>query len=99
MHATVQQQSRWEFRRLPKTLVESFQLHIDSSFIVHNKQNGLGQGKAHRDSVPMGPKAVRNNKLMVEKIPSETNSSHLGTEHLTSENSEMLMKLVNCFCV
>ena len=36
---------------------------------------------------------------MVEQIPSETNSSDLGTKHLTGERSEMLMKLVNCFYV
>ena len=34
-----------------------------------------------------------------EKIPTETNSSDLGTKHLTSERSEMLMRLVNCFYV
>ena len=34
-----------------------------------------------------------------EKIPSETNSSDLGTKHLISERSEMLMKRVNCFHV
>ena len=39
--------------------------------------------------------AVRNNKLTVEKIPSETNSSDLGAKLLTSERSEMLMNLVN----
>ena len=32
--------------------------------------------------------AVRNNKLTVEKIPSETNSSDLRTKHLTSERSD-----------
>ena len=63
---------------------------------VHDKQNGLGQSKAHRDPVLV---AVRNNKLTGEKIPSETNSSDLGTKHLTSERSEMLMKLVSCFYV
>ena len=31
--------------------------------------------------------------------PTETNSSDLGTKHLTSERSEMLMRLVHCFCV
>ena len=43
--------------------------------------------------------AVRSGKLTVEKVPTETNSSHLGTKHLTSERSEMLLRLVNCFCV
>ena len=41
--------------------------------------------------------AVRSGKLTVEKIPSETNSSDLGTKHPTSERSEMLMRLVKCF--
>ena len=43
--------------------------------------------------------AVRSGKLTVEKIPTETNSSDLRTKHLTSERSEMLMTLVNCFYV
>ena len=42
-------------------------------------------------------RAVRNNKLTVEKTPSETNSPSLGTKHLTSESSEMLMRLVNSY--
>ena len=43
--------------------------------------------------------AVRNNKLTVEKIPLEKNSSDLGTKRLASERSEMLMRLVSRFCV
>ena len=42
---------------------------------------------------------MRSGKLTVEKIPTETNSSDLRTKHLTSERSEMLMTLVNCFYV
>ena len=37
--------------------VVPIRLHTDSSCsTVHNKQNGLGQGKAHRDSVPVCPR-------------------------------------------
>ena len=43
--------------------------------------------------------AVRSGKLTVEKNPSETNSSDLGTKHLTRERSEMFLRLVNCFYV
>ena len=48
---------------------------------------GAGLGKAkHIEIQYLWPQeAVRNNKLTVEKIPSETNSSDLGTKHLTSE--------------
>ena len=39
--------------------------------------------------------AVHSGKLIVEKILPETNSSDLGTKHLTSERSETLLRLVN----
>ena len=77
--------------------VVPIQLHIDSSaapFIISRK--GLGKAKHIEIQYLWVQEAVRKNKLMVEKIPSETNSSDLGTKHLTSERSEMMMKLVNC---
>ena len=50
-------------------------LHIDSSAALSIiKQNRTGQSEAHRD-----PALVRDNKLTVEKIPSETNSSDRST--------------------
>ena len=45
--ATVQQQSRWEFRRLPKTWVESFRFGCTLTPVQ--------QSKAHRDPVPVAP--------------------------------------------
>ena len=80
--------------------VAPIRLHIDSSAALSTiSRTGLGKAKHIEIQYLWLQEAVRNNKLMVEKIPSETNSSDLGTKHLTSERSEMLMKLVNCFCV
>ena len=54
------------------------------------RRTGLGKTKHIEIQNLWLQEAVRNNKLTVEKIPSETNSSDPGTEHLTSERSEML---------
>ena len=43
--------------------------------------------------------AARSRKLTAEKVPTETNSSNLGTKHLTSERSEMVMGGVNASCM
>ena len=73
-------------------------LHVDSSVALSlMSRTGLGKAKHIEIQHLWLQEAVRNNKLTVEKIPSETNSSDLGTRHLTSERSEMLMRLVNCF--
>ena len=73
-------------------------LHIGSSAALSIiSRTGLGKAKDIEIQYLWLQETVRNNKLTVEKIPSETNSSDLGTKHLTSERSEMLMKLVNCF--
>ena len=89
--ATAPPLSRWEFMRLPKTWVEPvpIRLHIDSSCgAVDNKQK---QGWAKANDIEIQhlwlQEEVRNNKLTSEKIPSETNSSDLGTKYLTSERS------------
>ena len=73
-------------------------LHSDSS-AARSIISSTGLGKARHTVIQYLwlQEAVRNNKLTVEKIPSETYSSDLGTKHLTRERSEMLMKLVNCF--
>ena len=55
---------------------------------IYNKQNRVGQSEAHRDSASH-----------VGEDPNDTNSSDLGTKHLKSERSEMLLRLVNCFFV
>ena len=71
-------------------------LYLDSSAALSiMSRTGLGKAKHLEIQHLWLQEAVRNNKLTVEKIPSETNSS--GTRHLTSERSEMLMRLVNCF--
>ena len=73
---------------------------IDSSAALSiTSRTGLGKAKHIVFRYLWLQEAVRNNKLTVEKIPWGTNSSDLGTKHLTSEWSEMLMKLVNCFYV
>ena len=78
--------------------VVPIRLHIDSGAALSIiSRTGLGKAKRIEIQCLWLQEAVRNNKLMVEKIPWETNSSDLGTEHLTSARSEMLMKLVNCF--
>ena len=78
--------------------VVPIRLHIDSraarSII---SRTGLGKARHIEIQYLWLQEAVRNNKLTVEKVPSETNSSDLGTKHLTSETSEMLMDLLNCF--
>ena len=80
--------------------VVPIRLHIDSSAALSMiSSRGLGKAKHIEIQYLWLQEAVRNNKLTVEKILSETNSSDLGTKHLTSERSEMLMKLVNCFYV
>ena len=78
--------------------VVTIRLHIDSSAALSIiSRTGLGKAKHIEIQHLWLPEAVRSGKLTVEKIPTETNSSDLGTKHLTSERSEMLMKLVNCF--
>ena len=60
------------FRRLPKTWVESFRfrLHIDSSTALSiTSRTGLGKAKHIEIQYLWLQEAVRNNKLMVEKIP------------------------------
>ena len=67
---------------------------------AHDKQGGLvKQGKAYQDPVLVAPGGGAQQHADGGEDPSETNSSDLGTKHLTSERSEMLMKLVNCFYV
>ena len=75
-------------------------LHIDSSAALSMKSR-TGRGKAKHIEIHhlWLWEAVRDNEATVEKIPSETNSSDLGTKDLTSERSEMLMWLANCFHV
>ena len=80
--------------------VVPIRLHIDSSAALSMiSRTGLGKAKHIEIQCLWLQEAVRNNELTVEKISSETNSSDLGTKHLTSERSEMLMKLVGCFFV
>ena len=80
--------------------VVPIRLHIGSSAALSiTSRTGLGKAEHIEIQYLWLQEAVRNNKLTVEKIPSERNSSDLGTKHVTSERSEMLMKFVNCFCV
>ena len=79
--------------------VVPIRLHIDNAALSMISRTGLGKAKHIEIQYLWLQEAVRHNKLTVEKIPLETNSSDLGTKHLTSERSEMLMKLVNCFYV
>ena len=68
--------------------VDPIRLHIDSSAALSIiSRTGLGKAEHIEIQYLWVQEAVRNNKLMVEKIPSETNSSDLGTKHLTSERS------------
>ena len=80
--------------------VVTIRLHIDSSAAL-SFISRTGFGKAQHIEIQhlWLQEAVRSGKLTVEKIPTETNSSDLGTKHLTSERSEMLLRLVNCFYV
>ena len=93
--ATVQQQSRWGRRggqAFAKDLggVVPIWLHIDSSAALSIvSRNCLGKAKHIEIQYLCLQEAVRNNKLTVEKIPSETNSSDLGTKHLISERSDV----------
>ena len=66
-------------------------LHIDSSAALSIKSRTV-LGKAKHIEIPhlWLQEAVRDNKLTVEKIPSDTNSSDLGTKHLTSIGSTTL---------
>ena len=80
--------------------VVPIRLHIDSSAALSTmSRTGLGKAKLIEILYLWLQEAVRSGKLTVEKIPTETNSSDLGTKHITSERSEMLMRLVNCFDV
>ena len=80
--------------------VVPIRLRIDSSAgLSITSRTGLGKAKHVETQYLWLQEAVRNNKLPVGKIPSETNSSDVGTKHLTSEGSEMLAKLVVCFYV
>ena len=63
-------------------------LHVDSSAALFTiSRTGLGKAKHIEIQHLWLQEAVRNSKLTVEKIPCDTNSSHLGTKHLTSERS------------
>ena len=74
--------------------------HIDSSAALPIiSRTVMGKAKHIETQHNWLQAAVRSGKLTVEKIPTETNSSDLRTKHLTSERSEMLMRLVNCFNV
>ena len=76
--------------------VVTIRLHIDSSAALSIiSRTGLGKAKHIEIQYLWLQEAVRSGKLTVEKIPTETNSSDLGTKHPTSERSEMLMRLVN----
>ena len=66
--------------------VVPIRLHIDSSAALSIiSRKGLSKAKHIDIQYLWLEEAVRKNKLMVEKIPSETNLSDLGTKHLTSE--------------
>ena len=80
--------------------VVPIRLHIDSSAALSiMSRTGLSKAKHIEIQRLWLQEAVCRGKLTVEKIPTKTNSSDLGTKHLTSERSEMLMRLVNCFIV
>ena len=65
-----------------------------------NVATSTAEAELYAGNRAAGPRrAVRNNKLTVEKTPSETNSPGQGTKHPTSESSETLTRLVNCFYV
>ena len=75
-------------------------LHIDfSAALSVISRIGLGKAKHLEIQHLWLQEAVRSGKLTVEKIPTETNPSDLGTKHRTSERSEVLLRLVNCFHV
>ena len=75
-------------------------LHVDSSAALSIiSRTGLGKAKHIEIQHLWLQEVARSGKLTVEKIPTETNSSDLGTKHLTSKRSKMLMRLVNCFYV
>ena len=70
--------------------------HVDSSAALSIiSRTGLGKAKHIEIQYLWLQEAAHNNKLTVEKIPSEKNSSDLGTKQLRSERSEMLMKFAN----
>ena len=57
-------------------------------------RTGLGKAKHIENQYLLLQEAVRNNKLTVEKISSETNSSDLGTKRLTvDEARELLLRM------
>ena len=64
--------------------VVPIRLHIDSSAAPTIKsRTGLGKAKHIEIQYLWLQEAVLNNKLTVEKIPSEASSSDLGIKHLT----------------
>ena len=76
-------------------------LHIDSSAALSLiMRTGLGKAKhIEIKNLWLQEAVAAGRKLTVEKVSTETNFLDLETKHLTSERSEMLMRLVNCFCV
>ena len=91
---------RWKFRRFARNSGRALpiQLHIDSS-TAQSMLSRTGSGEAKQIEIQQMwlHEAVRSEKLTVEKITTQTNPSDLGSKNLTSERSEMLMRLVNCF--
>ena len=76
--AAVQQKSRWEFLRLPKTWVEPCRSGCTPTPVRHCQKNS--QNRAEQSE---------------GKDPHRDEPSDLGTKHLTSERSELLLRLVN----
>ena len=74
-----------------------FRLHIDSNAALSvTSRKVLGKAK-HIEILHLWfQEAVRSGKVTVEKIPTETISSDLGTKHLTSERSDGTRELLLC---
>ena len=83
----------WEFKRLPKTRVKSSR--YGCTFPVRFYPM-VGLSDANEIQHSWLQEAVRN-KLLVDKVSSNANSCDMDAKHLTSERSEMVMKLVESF--
>ena len=95
--ATAQQQSRWESRRLPKTWVEPSRFVCTSTLVRHCLlQTVRAKRSTSRFSTGGSRRRCAAGSSQWRRSLTEMNS-FLRTQHLTSERSEMLMRLVNCF--
>ena len=98
-HAATESMGVQAFAKNLSTVVP-IRLHTDSSAALPTMtRKGLGKAKHIEIQYLWLQETVRNTSRWLRGSRRKQTFCDLGTKHLTSERSEMLMKLVNCFYV